>query len=280
MNKRFAILILPFILISIALFYRLKYPKPPVVIRPATETNAKYIKLQQEWLTNVFTPLFGASDILSNITLIPVIGRNYKINEPLLSTLHSAIERIVRSLLATNFDHYLSLRSFGHSHALCENSLVNQRGVLSRFYSVNNPPTDPIEAHKLYWSTITENGKRSQFWASVSWKASWVEYELRTNLNIHLLTSTGSFFEGLIGLVPNCGIVGYPSSFNYSPDAKSVFSKDGRILVSLMYMLVKNIEGKAYPIIVQFYWAPSAQTWFPTHLAVGYVGSRQLDPVF
>jgi hypothetical protein len=244
----------------------------------ATATNPNYRKLEEDWLTNSFAQLFGATNIADEIEDLPIRFTDSVQSEVDSADLHSAINRVVQSLFAKTFEDYLADRSVGESLILDENSLAGQSTVLQRFYKVEHLPTISMDIHKMYWAKTTEDGKRATLWNAASWQASWIECYNTTNLGI--FTSTMSFSESVKPKVPNCGIVAYASSFEYGPSPKDVLSKNGHIVTALAYLLVKTSEGKAYPLIVQFYWTPSIRTWLPTHLAVGYVGNRQFDPVF
>ena len=72
----------------------------------------------------------------------------------------------------------------------------------------------------------------------------------------------------------------YSSSFKYTPTPEEVFEQQKQIVAAQAYILVKTSEEKAYPLIIQFHWAPSIKAWLPDFLAVAYVGSRKMDPVF
>ncbi len=244
----------------------------------ATATNPNYRKLQEDWLKSQFDPLFGVEDILAKIKDLPIRYIDPVQSEVDNAELYGALSRVIQSLLAKTFDEYVSLRSVGESLTLQEDFIAWQGQVVRRFHKVHQIPTDPLELHKVYWSKTTEDGKRATLWEAASWQASWVECRKTTKLDP--FASTEAFSESLRPSVPNCGIVGYASSFQYGPSPKNVLSKDGHIVMALAYVLVKTSEGKAYPLMIQFYWASSIRTWLPTHLAVGYVGNRQFDPVF
>ena len=244
----------------------------------ATTTNPDYQKQEQDWLANPFELLYGESSLASKLDALPIRLAGLQNGAVDSASLHQAVNRIVQSLLAKTFEEYMTQRSVGESFVLNNGTLSNQGALLQRFFSVAHPPANPFELHRLFWSKTTGGGSRATLWKSASWRASWIECTRITSLE--QLTSTRVFADTIRTRVPNCGIVAYPSSFDYGPNPKDVFSKDGSIMTALAYLLVKTSEEKAYPLVVQFYWAPSCSTWLPTHLAVGYVGSRQFDPVF
>ena len=270
--------VLPLLVLFGLIVYRKSYPLRPSDNQLATSTNPNYRKQQENWLTNQFDPLLGAEDISVKIGDLPIRFNDSVQTEVDSATLHGALNRIVQSLFAKAFEEYLSQRSVGESLILNENSIAGQGAVLQRFYKIEHLPASPMELHKMFWSKTTEDGKRATLWNAASWQASWIECRKTTKLDD--FSSTRSFSDSLMPRVPNCGIVGYASSFDYSPTPKDILSRDGHIVAALAYLLVKTSEGKAYPLIVQFYWASSIRTWLPTHLAVGYVGNRQFDPVF
>lgn len=269
---------LPLLLLIGLTVYRMSHPWKPTDDQLATATNPNYKKQEADWLTNQFEPFFGAEDVPAAIANLPIRFSDDVQKEVDRAELHGALNRVVQSLFAKTFDEYLSQRSVGESVVLDQNSITGQGQVLQRFSKVHQLPANPMELHKMYWSKTTEDGKRATFWNAASWKASWIECRKTTKLDV--FTSTKAFSESLMSSVPNCGIVGYASSFAYGPTPKEILSKDGHIITALAYVLVKTSEGKAYPLMVQFYWASSLRTWLPTHLAVGYVGNRQFDPVF
>lgn len=270
--------VLPLLLIFGLTVYRMRHPWKPTDDQLATATNPNYRKQAEDWLTNQFDPFFGADDISAKVATLPIRFLDEVQSEIDNAALYDALDRIAHSLFATTFDEYLSLRSVGESLMLNDNSIAGQGGVLKRFYKITELPANPMDLHKLFWSKTTEDGKRATLWAAASWQASWIECRKTTSLE-HF-TSTKSFSDDLMPRVPNCGIVGYASSFDYGPTPKDILSEHGHIATALAYLLLKTSEGKAYPLMVQFYWAPSIRTWLPTHLAVGYVGNRQFDPVF
>jgi hypothetical protein len=270
--------VLPLLVLFGLIVYRKSHPLKPSDNQLATATNPNYRKQQENWLTNQFDALFGAEDIPDKIKDLPIRFTDSVQKEVDGAELHGALNRVVQSLFAKTFDEYLSQRSVGESLLLDQNSIAGQGQVLQRFHKVQQLPANLMELHKMYWSKTTEDGKRATLWNAASWKASWVECHKTTKLDV--FTSTKAFSESLMPSVPNCGIVGYASSFEYGPTPKEILSKDGHIVIALAYVLVKTSEGKAYPLMVQFYWASSIRTWLPTHLAVGYVGNRQFDPVF
>lgn len=270
--------VLPLLVLFGLIVYRKSHPLKPSDNQLATATNPNYRKQQENWLTNQFEPLWGAEDIPDKIKDLPIRFTDSVQKEVDGAELHGALSRVVQSLFAKTFDEYLSQRSVGQSLLLDQNSIAGQGQVLQRFHKVRQLPANPMELHKMYWSKTTEDGKRATLWSAACWKASWIECRKTTKLDV--LTSTKAFSESLMPSVPNCGIVGYASSFEYGPTPKEILSKDGHIVTALAYVLVKTREGKAYPLMVQFYWASSIRTWLPTHLAVGYVGNRQFDPVF
>jgi len=286
MKKRTTIVtlfVLPLLLLCGLIVYRVTHPWTGSAERTpndqlATTTNPNYRKQQEDWLTNQFDPLFGTADIADKIRDLPIRFTDSVQAEVDSAELYAAINRVVQSLFAKTFDEYFSQRAVGESLLFDENSVTGQGQVLQRFHKVKELPSDPMAVHKLYWSKTTEDGKRATLWNSASWKASWIECRKTTKLDI--FNSTQAFSESLMPSVPNCSIVGYASSFQYGPSPKDVLSKDRHIVTALAYMLVKTSEGKAYPLMVQLYWASSIRIWLPTHLAVGYVGNRQFDPVF
>lgn len=275
--------VLPLLILCGLIVYRKSHSLAGSTEKPsddqlATATNPNYRKQQENWLTNQFDTFFGAVDIPVKIGDLPIRFTDSVQPEVDTAELHGALNRVVQSLFSKTFEEYLSQRSVGGSLVLDENSLAGQGGVLQRFYKVERLPTSPMELHKIFWSKTTDDGKRATLWSAASWKASWIECGKTTKLDG--FTSTKSFSDSLMPRVPNCGIVGYASSFGYSPTPQNILSKNGHIVTALAYLLLKTSEGKAYPLMVQFYWAPSIRTWLPTHLAVGYVGNRQFDPVF
>jgi len=272
--------VLPLLLLCGLIVYRKSHPleSRPQDAQLATRTNPNYRKQETDWLTNQFYPLYGAENISAKIEDLPIRLTGSAQPEVGNKELYGALNRIVKSLFAKTFEEYLSQRSVGASLLLKENSMKGQGGVLRRFYKIEHLPTNPLELHKMFWSKTTEDGKRAKLWEAASWQASWIECSKASILDD--FTSTKSFSDSLRARVPNCGIVGYPSSFEYGPTPREVLSNDGYVTTALAYLLVKTSEDKAYPLMVQFYWAPSIRTWLPSHLAVGYVGNRQFDPVF
>lgn len=270
--------VLPLLVLFGLIVYRKSHPLRPSDYQLATAANPNYRKQQENWLTNQFHPFLGAEDIPDKIKDLPIRFNNSVQSEVDSAALRDALSRIVQSLFAETFEEYLSYRSVGESLLLNDNAIAGQGVVLQRFFKIKHLPASPMELHKIFWSKRTEDGKRATLWNAVSWQASWIEVRKTTKLDD--FSSTKSFADSLMPRVPNCGIVGYASTFDYSPTPKDILSKDGHIVAALAYLLVKTSEGKAYPLMVQFYWASSIRTWLPTHLGVGYVGNRQFDPVF
>lgn len=246
-------------------------------VKLATDVNPDYVKLENDWLTNQFEIFWGSSNHIEKITQLNVNYNNCDKSEFRTGELYNALDKVLQSLLADNFDSYLSSRSMSESSALKTDSLNYQMAILKRFYDVDTPPETPMDINRLYWTKKTENGKNASLWQSICWEKSWVECWKTQKADFF----TNEFFlEKVFETIPTCGAVGKESSFQYSPSPEEILSKNKEIQGATAYFLFKTSEEKAYPLIFQFYFDPSGKIWFPTHLAVAYVGERKYDPVF
>lgn len=268
----------PILLLAGLVIHRQFYPREPGNWKPATETNQNYKEQQDRWLANHFEKLYENDNIPDKLQKLPIQIDDSIRSDIDQAELYDAITKIVKSILATSFDEYLAMRMVGESFLMNQKAIASQAGMLQRFYKMTDLPKSPLEIHRMFWSNKTKDGQRASLWSEVSWKASWIQCSSTTTH--YDIISTKSFSDTLINNVPNCGIVGYRSSFEYSPKPKEVFVRNDQIIKALAYLLVKTNEGVAYPLIIQFYWAPSIDIWFPANFAVGYVGKRQFDPIF
>lgn len=250
---------------------------PPANARPATETNPMYVRLQAHWQESVFEPFHGSSDIPARLGGLNRLGPDPIRSEEFAGELSGAVKRVVQSLLAGSYEEYLSGRSAAADPQYDSGAILGQAGNLRVFFGVEESPERPGDVHRLYWSTMTEEGTRAGYWKEVSWRSSWIQFQSQASVEDWYPLSAMS---SILMKVPNCGIVCYLSSFRYSPSPEEVYAEDGEVQTALVHLLVRTSDGPAYPLLFHFYRAPSIRTWFPTHLAVGYVGVRKFDPVF
>ncbi len=243
----------------------------------ATNVNQDYMKLENDWLTNQFEIFWGSSNHIEKITQLNVNYNNCDKSEFETEKLYNALDKVLQSLLADNFDSYLSSRSISESSALKTDSVNYQMAILKRFYDVDTPPDTPIDIHRLYWTKKTDSGRNASYWQSICWEKSWVECWKTQKADFF----TNEFFlEKVFETIPTCGAIENKSSFQYSPSPEEILSKNKEIQGATAYFLFKTSEEKAYPLIFQFYFSPAIRVWFPTHLVVGYVGDKKFNPIF
>lgn len=250
-------------------------------LHSSVNVNKSYIKLKNDWLTNQFSTFYGSSNFIEKVSHLDIKYTNCEKSELSTEELYDALDKVLRILVADNYDTYYSLRLIGQSFLIDSNIANSQMGILQKFHGVDfdmKKPMFPDKIHKLYWEKETENGKNASLWQSICWEQSWVEcWKVQ---NIDVFTDIKAFTDKLLKTVPNCGILGMNTIFKYSPSPKEIISKNKEIQGATAYFLFKTSEEKAYPLIFQFYFDPSGKIWFPTHLAVAYVGERKYDPVF
>ena len=270
--------------IGLLVFYKINNPShqmpigpPPPGAKLATSVNPQYIQQQKEWADNEFE-LFNRVNILSGLSRLYIKYEGTTKGEVDITSLRDAASKFLNSLLANSFDAYLAERTIDQSPFLDGRKISRQEVSIKRLESTNDRAAYPLDIHKQYWLTVTENGKLSQYWQQISWPASWIQFERIFELDD--FTNIDKLSIKLMTSVPNCGIVPYSLTFLYRPSPEEVIKENQHIVSALCYFLERASDHKDYPLILRFYWAPSTKTWLPTYLAVGFVGLRELDPVF
>lgn len=268
---------LPVIILIVAIVFHKNLPPENLEEIEAPSSNPVYVDLKEAWLTNKFEPLFASSNLSSRVKDLNIRFTDCEELKTESSSLREAVCCVLQSLTSEQFDKYSNARVAGKSHTINPKAIALQQGILQTFY--NTDPSGNLEdIRRVYWEIITDNGKNASFWQSICWEQSWVDC-LKTN-KFDLFASLGNFTSFAMQQFPNCGVVGYSSSFKYTPTPEEVFEQQKQIVAAQAYILVKTSEEKAYPLIIQFHWAPSIKAWLPDFLAVAYVGSRKMDPVF
>ncbi len=268
---------LPVIILIVAIVFHKNPPPENLEKIEAPSSNPVYVDLKEAWLTNKFEPFFASSDLSGRVKDLNIRFTDCEELKTESSSLREAVCSVLQSLTSEQFDMHSNARVAGKSHTMNPKAIALQQGILQTFYNTN-PSGNLEDIHRVYWETITDNGTNASFWQSICWEQSWVDC-LKTN-KFDLFASLGNFRSFAMQQFPNCGVVGYSSSFKYIPTPEEVFEQEKQIVAAQAYILVKTSEEKAYPLIFQFYWAPSVKAWLPDSLAVAYVGSRKRDPVF
>jgi hypothetical protein len=247
---------------------------------PATESNRDYRKTEASWLTNQFET-FSTVGLAQKVSALSVHMGSIVEDAFDKKTLETSSEKVLRSLKAESFDEFLNYRSDGSATAIRSDAVIQLQARLKRFFlKAGQPaPTRDLDVVKAYWSAVTQNGDNSNYWEGICWDKSWVWVQTLTNEAA--LSDQASFGNFVTQNAPNCGIVVYPSIFEYDPKPKQILaSKENTLLSSVAFILVKNTDNIAYPIVIQSYWAPSIHTWLPSQIGICYVGKRKFDPVF
>lgn len=245
----------------------------------ATNVNPEYVELEKNWLTHHFTPLYSATNLNEKVETTDIQLIDCEEIKPELPHLREALVGVLQSICSDTVTDYMDKRTKGKSFTINSNVTGYQMHLLRGRFGVQDLPDNAEDVHRMYWEKRMEQGKNASLWEAVSWEGSWIKCQKMNKIDI--FTTPPSYSEFLLSSkVPNCGLIEYTSSFLYSPTVEEVFAEDKQVIGATAYILVKTSEGKAYPLIYLFYWAPAAKTWFPCSLGVGYVGSRKMDPVF
>lgn len=278
MKSKFALVALLIVPILLVVFSILVYKNPVVKENEATNVNSNYMLLEEKWLTNRFEPLYSATNIYEKVRNLEIKFKNCEELASEKPVLIASISDILQSLCSETYEDYLKRRTFGKSYVIDTDSMEYKKIILNQAYSISDFPSDANDILRLFWEKVTNNGKDASLWQSVCWESSWIECQ-KVNDN-ESFKSVSSFCSFLKSKVPNCGLVGYASSFNYSPKREEVFDVEKQDICAIAFILIKTSEEKAYPLIFQFYWSPTTKAWLADYLAVGYIGSRKADPVF
>lgn len=262
--------------------YRRYHPSisaPPKGAHPATEANRDYVKTEAEWLAKRFVP-FPITSFVSHLSGLRIDDYRQQRTDINKQILFQTIDRVLQSLKADTFDQFVQLRTSGAQYQFDQIEMNSRRALLKELFLKDGEkiPEDDLAVLKAYWNKVTKQGQLQSYWAAICWDESWIRVDALTEVS--LLYDNKAFNSFVIDNFQNCGNVSDRSVFQYKPRPQDIISTYGQVCASLCYLLIKNSDGKAYPLIIQMYWAPDIAAWLPAHYGIGYVGPRKLDPVF
>lgn len=245
--------------------------------RYPTDYPAVCKPIEKAWLTNNFVNVYNLSvcKISNLLKFSTCVGEHSDVQS---YALFRDTAKLLEAFMSASFEDY--------TNRIGDEGVFALRAKTKEYVlreSGHNPlrPCSDIEAAKLYWTQLTDNGK----WAGKSPAVA----SNRTKVNYITLTNDVEWIKQLhdfpsIMNEPLSGFQAYSCVIKYSPSHTEIYRQCGKLIVADISILMRvasryDNKPRAYPMVLRMYWQEDKERWLPLGYGYALVNVREWQPV-